>query len=287
MFLDRLSRRAPPAAVMGAGAAILAGMFVFAHYINLAGDAERVFQKKLSASLDQSVTARDHMNSLEELKRRDLTDLKTGISGHATSEKSLFESGLSLQEERRLLDKQLEIMSTYLLVDPILSRVFVMREEQPLQSYLITYVPIRSFGGAPASLPAVVRIVSKERFAHPERGKSEEVNGRLQWVPPQVGTSVRSNALGEFVMFTNSGLILHGPPVNPEDHERFPHICIGLDREAARRLYRSSFIGTKIALRHIAVESSAASLILTPGTTAPTSGGLSTPAASDQNLGSH
>jgi hypothetical protein len=172
-----------------------------------------------------------------------------------------------LQEERRLLEKQLEIITTTLLINPALQRIFLLRADQPLQSYLLSYIPLRAFGGAPESLPSTVRIISKERFAHPERGKSEEINGTLQWTPPQVGTSVRSNALGEFVMFTNSPLIIHGPPLNEEDHEKFPHICLGLDREAARKLYRASFIGTHIALSHVSIEKMAPAPTLTPGTT--------------------
>ncbi len=237
---------------------------------SLAGSARvqrKSFQQYLSHTLDQTAAAREHMTSLEMLKTADLERLKAGLSGSAQSQKSLFESGLSLQEERRLLEKQLEIMTTTLLINPALQRVFLMRAEQPLQSYLISYIPLRSFGGAPGALPSTVRIVSKERFAHPERGKSEEVNGTLQWVPPQVGTSVRSNALGEYVIFTNSALILHGPPVNAEDHERFPHICLGLDQEAARKLYRASFIGTRVTLSHVSVEKTTPFPTLTPGTT--------------------
>ena len=60
---------------------------------------------------------------------------------------------------------------------------------------------------------------------------------------------------------------LHGPPVNADDHERFPHICLGLDREAARKLYRSSFIGTKISLQHVAIDTTPTLPPLTAGTT--------------------
>src|SRR5258708_7479181 len=213
-----------------------------------------MFERDLIRALEQTAAAREHIGSLEAVKTTDLERLKAGISGHALSQKSLFESGLSLQEERRLLEKQLEIITTTLFINPALQRIFLMRAEQPLQSYLLSYIPLRSFGGAPVILPSSARIVSKERFAYPERGKSEEVNGALQYTPPQVGTSVRSNALGEFVMFTNSALIIHGPPVNEEDHAKFPHICLGLDQEAARKLYRASFIGTRITLSHITIE---------------------------------
>ncbi len=252
--VHHLFHRASGPQVLGAGVLILVGLYATAWRLGPPLESERAFQKNLTRVLDQTASAREHFVSLQRLKTMDLEQLKIGLSGHALSEKTLFESGISLQEERRLLEKQLEIMTTTLLVNPALQRVFLMRAEQPLQSYLISYIPLRSFGNAAVTLPATVRIVSKERFAHPERGKSEEVNGTLQWVPPQVGTSVRSNALGEFVMFTNSPLILHGPPLNAEDHEKFPHICLGLDQEGARKLYRASFIGTRVTLSHVSIE---------------------------------
>jgi hypothetical protein len=208
---------------------------------------EKAMHQQLRKTLEGVDVANEHARSLRELKMSDVEQFKAGISGQALNQKTLFEAGLSLQEERRLLEKQLEIMTTYLMINPSLQRVFLIRGDQPLQSYLIRYFPLRSFAGAPP-VPAAVRIISKERFAHPERGKSEEVNGRLQWTPPQVGTSTRANALGQYVIFTNSRLILHGPPVDPEAHERYPHVCLGLDLDAARKLYRGSFIGTKIVL---------------------------------------
>jgi len=267
-FNEKLWRRAPSTAVILCGISLLVGFYAFPRWLDSKTEDERRYQRLPSRALDQAMSAGEHMASLQTLKTMDLEQLKAGISGHAQSEKSLFESGLSLQEERRLLEKQLEIMTTTLLINPALQRVFLMRAEQPMQSYLISYIPLHAFAGAPVVLPSTVRIVSKERFAHPERGKSEEVNGTLQWVPPQVGTSVRSNALGEFVMFTNSALILHGPPLNEDDHARFPHVCLGLDQEAARKLYRASFIGTRIALSHAAIER----------VESPTSVVLSTPA---------
>jgi hypothetical protein len=266
-FLNKLFARVPPALVAVAGAGILAGLYAVPPWLNQKAADERVFQKSISRALEQTAPANEHAASLETLKAMDLEQLKVGINGSAQSQKSIFESGISLQEERRLLEKQLEIMTTYLLINPALQRVFLMRADQPLQSFLISYIPLHAYAGASALLPSSVRIISKERFAHPERGKSEEVNGSLQWIPPQVGTSVRSNALGEFVMFTNSGLILHGPPLNADDHERFPHVCLGLDQDAARALYRASFIGTRVVLSHTSIEKITPQPAFPPGTT--------------------
>ncbi len=245
-FQKRLFRPAHPIAGFLVGLLVLTGLYEANRWIHDRVLAENQELSSLKKSAEQLAVVHDHYALLRDLKERDVSQFKAGFSGLAKTRKTLFESGLSIHEERRLLEKQLEIMTTYLIINPSLQRIFLMRGEQPLQSYLITYIPLRSFAGAPDTLPPSVRIVSKERFANPKRGESEQVNGQLQYTPPQVGTSLRSNALGEYVIFTNSKLILHGPPVKPEDHEKFPHICLGLDLEAARKLYRTTFIGTKI-----------------------------------------
>src|SRR6185437_13938280 len=257
---EALLEPAHPALTAALGLFILAGLYGVQRKLDQRIGQERAWIAGLVRNLETLDAARERAVVLRDLKKTDVESFKAGFSGRALSNQTLYESGLSLQEERRLLDKQLEIMTTYLIVNPALQRVFIMRGDQPLQSFLISYIPLKIFGAETAVLPRVVRITSKERFAHPERGRSEMVNGKLQWTPPQVGTSVRSNALGEFVIFTNSRLILHGPPLNPADHEKFPHICLGLDRAAAQKLYRSSFIGTKIILSSVtAVPASAAS----------------------------
>jgi len=209
---------------------------------------------KLEESLAPLRTSLKDAQAQLEIKNADVAQFKDSFMGTAKTQKDLFESGLSIQEERRLLEKQQEILTTRLVVNPALQRVFVMKDDQPMMSMLIRYIPLRAFAGAPINLPASVRILSKERFAHPERGKSEMVDGKLQWTPPQVGTSVRSRALGEFVMFTNSKLIFHGPSISEDDHARFPHVCLGLDHDAARRLYRASFIGTRTQISNVAIE---------------------------------
>ena len=251
-------------AVATAALLILGGMEVTRRWLGRELRRSDQALSNLRSQAEPMDQALNHFRSLQELKARDVAQFKEGFSGLAKSRKALFETGLSLQEERRLLEKQLEIMTTYLEIDPGLQRIFLMRGEQPLESYLIQFVPPRSFPEeramiasatgqttAPAlpAVPSLVRIVSKERFAHPERGKSEQTNALLQYEPPQVGTSVRAHALGEFVIFTNSRLILHGPPLQEADHEQFPHLCLGLDLETARRLYRATFIGTKILLK--------------------------------------
>ena len=106
----------------------------------------------------------------------------------------------------------------------------------------------RPVGGEKRALPAGAVIISKERFASTERPRFEQAGGQLQWDPPQVGTSVRANALGEFVLFTKEGLVLHGPPLKKAEHEAYPHLCLSLPLAAARRLYAQSFVGTKILL---------------------------------------
>jgi hypothetical protein len=252
-FFDRISRPPRSGTLFLTAAVLLIGIHETKEWLvsrALELGRQEVEQEK---AVDQMNGALNHYSTLRDLKLHDVNQFRNGMSQLARTNKGLFESGLSLQEEKRLLEKQWEIMTTYLYLDPALRRITLMRGDQPLESYPVRYYPPEAFAisvsSAPAAkLPAVVRIVSKERFAAPERGQSAMVDGRLEWTPPQVGTSVRSNALGEFVMFTSSRLILHGPPVKTADHAQYPHYCLGLSREAARLLYRHSFVGTKIMI---------------------------------------
>lgn len=232
---------------------VIAGCILFFGYLTyhvLQQKSAPIFQnlQHVRQVAEQSELAVNHFQTLADLKANDTDAFKAGVSNIAQSNKTLFETGLSLHEEKRLLDKQFEIMTTYLTLDTALQRIFLMRGDQALESYFIGYVPLKAFAGSPVNFPRAVRITSKERFAHPERGKAEMVDGNLQWEPPQVGNSVRSNALGEYVIFTNSKLIIHGPPRNSFDHESFPHICLGVSLTAARNLYQRTFIGTKVIL---------------------------------------
>jgi hypothetical protein len=202
----------------------------------------------LTKERDKANAAVADLQPLRDLKARDVARLKAGLMGLTSSRRALYETGLALQEEKRLLEKQWEIMTTYLLIDLPGRKIQLMRGDQSLKSFALSYSSA-ALGGISQPQPQTLSIVSKERFAHPERGVSEEVNGRLQYEPPQVGTSVRANALGEFVMFFTGGFVLHGPAKRLADHKAFPHYCAGLSLDAARKLYHETFIGTKLVFK--------------------------------------
>ena len=247
--LNRLSQKAHPVLILLAGLLIL----LFLNDQRLRFENEilelRDEQQTLETGKEQMTQTVREATTLRDSKSKELKKFKSTFSNVVQAKKSLYESGLFLQEEKRLLEKQLEIITTYLKADLSTKKISLMRGEQSLEDYAFQFGSISAFGGETKTLPAWVRITSKERFAHPERGKSEEVNGSLAWNPPQVGNSARSNALGEYVVFTNSPLILHGPPKKKEEHESFPHLCLGLPLQSAVKIYKNSFIGTKIAVK--------------------------------------
>ena len=247
--LRRLDRRAPGALVLAAGALILAACWLLQGW--LAGNARLASAEHEAAAvalddLDQELSERQ---ALRDLVARDLTRAKRNAATLSRSRRVLFEGGLALSEDKRLLEKQWEIMTTYLLVDLKNDRVQIMRGEQAFETWPLEGARPRAAGGDTKPLPRIATIVTKERYAHPERGKSEQVGGRLDWEPPQVGSSVRASALGENVMFTKEGLILHGPPLKQAEHEAFPHLCLALPAATARRLYARSFVGTKVMIQ--------------------------------------
>jgi hypothetical protein len=184
----------------------------------------------------------DQIRALRDDRGKDLAAVKEGLAKLTQSRQSKLETGIRLQEEKRLLEKQIEILTTYLLIDVDAEKVNVMNGGQALVSY-----PMRA--DPDDELPHVMRIISKERYAHPEPGKYEEVDGKVHWEPPQAGTSVRANALGQYVLFTDGPLIIHGPPKKPEEHDKYEHACLHLDLAVAKRLYEKTFIGSKILVK--------------------------------------
>jgi hypothetical protein len=251
IFVRTLSRKARPAATVAAAILVLIGMDLCRRDLRRSVKGMEPAVKNIDVQLDESSDVLDDEMAMHDLKAKDIRRFKTGLLKLTASKRALYENGLEIQEEQRLLEKQWEILTTYLMVDEAAKKISLMRGSQALESYPIAYDPPRVFGGEAAPLPESAVIVSKERYANTERGKSEEVNGHLEWIPPQVGTSIRANALGEFVMFTNGPLILHGPPRKQKEHGLFPHDCLGLSLYAARRLYEHSFIGTKIIVLKI------------------------------------
>lgn len=248
-FLGELSQKVRPDLLLTAGAAILLVLNAQRIALRQAVEPTRAGLETLRERLEESTQILNENTSLRDLRGKDILRFKSDLPLLAQSRRAIYEGGLQLQEEKRLLEKQWEISSTYLLVDEQAGKIHVMRGEQSLESYPIAYFPALAFGQSAKSLAPTAPIVSKERFAHPERGKSEEVNGQLQWEPPQVGLSIRSNALGEYVMFTKGPLILHGPPKKPEEHGAFAHYCLGLSLPVARHLYDASYIGTKVVFK--------------------------------------
>jgi hypothetical protein len=245
----RLDQRAPVLWLAAAGGLLLLvpwqlQSWVSAHARRTAaeGDAALVALD----DLDQEIAERQ---ALRDLVARDLAAAKKNAASLSVSRRALFEGGLALSEEKRLLEKQWEIMTTYLLVDPAQDRIQVMRGEQAFETLPLNGAAARAVGGETKPLPRLATIVSKERFAHAERGKSEVAGGRLDWEPPQVGTSARARALGEHVLFTHEGLIIHGPPLDKAEHEAYPHLCLTLPAAVARRLYERSFIGTRVMIK--------------------------------------
>jgi len=246
--LRRLDRRVGWPVLLAVGALILVGMYELEAWT-------RAHEVLLAEDIAQSAAAREDLEteiadrqSLADLVASNLERAKKNAATLSRSRRVLFEGGLALAEEKRLLEKQWEIMTTYVLVDAAADRVQIMQGDQILQSLPLGGGGARAVGGEKRALPRRATIISKERFAHPERGKSEQIAGRLDWEPPQVGTSARARALGENVLFTREGLVIHGPPLDKKEHEAYAHLCLTLPLATARALYARTFIGTQVVL---------------------------------------
>jgi hypothetical protein len=248
-LLRRFNQRAPLAALLTAGALVLFACWGLQSWMTARAGLTAADGEAAGVALEDLDQELSERQALRDLVARGLASAKKNAASLSRSQRVLFEGGLAISEEKRLLEKQWEIMTTYLLVDLAGDRVQVMRGEQAFETWPLSGSRPRSVGGERTPMPRLATIVSKERYAHVERGKSEEVAGRLDWEPPQVGTSARARALGENVLFTREGLVIHGPPLDKAEHEAYPHLCLSLPAATARRLYERSFIGTRVMIK--------------------------------------
>lgn len=248
-WLRRLDRRADALVLLAAGAGVLLLGWALQSWLEVRTGLAAVSRESAAAALADLELELAERGALRDLVAADLERARENASSLTRSRRALFEGGLRVSEETRLLRKQWEIMSTWLRLDEEADLAHVMNGDQSAMSVSLQGARPRAVGGVDRPLPARAVISSKERFAHPERPVADTSQGLLNWEPPQVGTSVRANALGELVLFTREGLIVHGPPKKEAEHEAYPHLCLSLPPPAARRLYASSFIGTRIILR--------------------------------------
>jgi hypothetical protein len=246
--LRALDRRVGAFGLAAAAGAVLGCLWLMGRWVTASAESAAVERSALAVAREDLELDLAERRALSALVSRDFARAKASAAVLSRSRKALFEGGLALSEEKRLLEKQLEIMSLWIRLDEENDKVHLVRGDQIAESLLLAGARPRAVGGETRPLPKTATIVSKERFASTERPKSDQAGGVLQWEPPQVGTSVRASALGEFVLFTKEGLVVHGPPLKAAEHEAFPHLCLSLPLPVARRLYTQSFVGTKLLL---------------------------------------
>ncbi|PIR15775.1 MAG: hypothetical protein COV48_12495 [Elusimicrobia bacterium CG11_big_fil_rev_8_21_14_0_20_64_6] len=246
--LRALDARVGVLGLVASGAAVLAVLWMLGQWVSTHAVISADEQAALTSaheSLELDLAERQALNALVS---RDVARAKASAATLSRSRKALFEGGLALSEEKRLLEKQLEIMSFWIRLEPEADKIHLMRGDQIVESLPLDGARPVAVGGEARKMPRSATLMSKERFASTERPKSEQVGGQLQWEPPQVGTSVRANALGQFVLFTKEGLVIHGPPLKASEHAAYPHLCLSLPLKVAARIYSKSFVGTKFIL---------------------------------------
>src|SRR5258708_499002 len=103
LWLTRLSRKVHPAPLAATGAALLLAMYALWHMTDSRLAGLRADLQSMTQAQEQSALALSHYQSLAELKTQDMNQFKAAMSNLAQSKKTLYEAGLSSQEERRLL----------------------------------------------------------------------------------------------------------------------------------------------------------------------------------------
>ncbi|MEQ1920581.1 MAG: hypothetical protein ABL955_15440, partial [Elusimicrobiota bacterium] len=145
--LRALDRRVGALGLAAAGAAVLASLWLLGRWVSahaaIAAD-ERVALSVAREDLELDLAERQ---ALSDLVSRDFARAKVSAATLSRSRKALFEGGLALSEEKRLLDKQLEIMSLWIRLDEEADKIHLVRGDQIAESLLLAGARPRTVGG--------------------------------------------------------------------------------------------------------------------------------------------
>ncbi|MBI4056073.1 MAG: L,D-transpeptidase [Elusimicrobia bacterium] len=194
--------------------------------------------------LEETATAVETAEVINSMKTKDIQKIKSVLVSQTKTQKKFYEENLILADEKRQLEKQWDILITYLMLDAETGKLKLMKGDQAAKNYKVE--PVQCWGNYILENNKPITVTSKERFAHPERGRVEIQEGQLNWIPPQVGPASRNLALGEHVLFTNTSLILHAPAKDKQQHEAYPHCCIPMRSGTAKQVYDAVYVGSRI-----------------------------------------
>ena len=92
---EKLFEKTHPIIILLAAAALLGGVIGLQRWMERAVENQEQELAWLSRIAEQITLAKEHYQSLKDLKELDVAQFKAGFSGIAKSSKDLFESGLS------------------------------------------------------------------------------------------------------------------------------------------------------------------------------------------------
>ena len=132
--LRALDRRVGAVGLAAAGGALLAGLWLMGRWVSHSAAiaaGERTALSVAREDLDLDLAERQ---ALSDLVSRDFARAKASAATLSRSRKALFEGGLALSEEKRLLEKQLEIMSLWVRLDEEADKLHLVRGDQVAES---------------------------------------------------------------------------------------------------------------------------------------------------------
>ena len=116
-FKETLQKKIPRVYVLALGAGIAALLWFSDSKIAARLQIIQSDVKRMEDAMKASGAALEELRALKELKLEDAARYRKELKGLAKSSKAVYDTGVSLQEEKRLLEKQLEIMTTYLEIN--------------------------------------------------------------------------------------------------------------------------------------------------------------------------
>ncbi len=247
-------RLPPHVSAVGLTALLAAGLLFADRAVTRQVRATEAEQETLLKSLEPIKFELETERRGRQLIQVEVTRRKTELKATLDSERlALLEEQKLLPDERRMLQGQLDILQTELVLNAERGAIIVLKKSTPTVTLSLTADRLAAFQAERAQNPGwdrIKRVVVVGKKLNPTPNRPDwfytEIN---EEVPPlNAPGRLMKGALGDRALFLERGLIIHSQATDAEGHDMVKHKCLQVEPRAMAALYHAAYVGTPLAL---------------------------------------
>ncbi|MDD5687612.1 MAG: L,D-transpeptidase [Elusimicrobia bacterium] len=159
--------------------------------------------------------------------------------------KSLMEQYKALFKENRLLNGQLNILTTKIIFDTTSNRLKLVKRGKIVSDIPVYKKFVQDFLKSEID-KKILKVLAKEKMPTPIRPVWTFEDITVEIPAENSPERLMTGALGNYAIYFTDFLIIHDKSKNYKYHDTINHVCIQLNTKAMKKFYDSIYVGNKL-----------------------------------------